>query len=48
MCPELFMPVCGEVASDDFSKGLPEIHNFSNMCDLYIAKATFIKFGRCD
>ncbi len=47
MCPEVFMPVCGEVV-DGNNKALPEIVSFSNMCDLYIAKASFVNFGQCD
>ncbi len=47
-CPEVYMPVCGELKSEAGSKALPELAVFSNMCELYISKATFIKMGSCN
>ncbi|EQC52107.1 Kazal-type serine protease inhibitor [Bacteriovorax sp. DB6_IX] len=46
-CPENFQPVCGEIASDSFGKALPKHVTFSNMCELYRAKAAFIQNGGC-
>jgi hypothetical protein len=47
-CPENFMPVCGEVLGSEFGKALPEVRTFSNSCELYRAKAIFIKSGSCN
>ena len=47
MCPEMFMPVCGELTENSNSI-VPQLETFSNMCDLYVSKANFVKFGRCD
>ncbi len=46
-CPEVFLPVCGELKNEANSKALPELVEFSNMCELYISKATFIRMGSC-
>ncbi len=51
-CPENFLPVCGEVVEAECEgglcgKSLPEIRTFSNTCELYRAKAVFLKSGSC-
>lgn len=48
MCPEIFQPVCGEIFEAEFGKSLPVIRTFSNSCELYRAKAVFLKNGSCN
>lgn len=45
-CPENFQPICGEVGNE-FGKALPEIRTFSNTCEMYRARASFVSKGSC-
>ena len=45
-CPENYLPVCGEV-KESLGKSLPEMITFSNTCEMYRAKASFIYKGNC-
>jgi len=46
-CPENFQPVCGEISFEDFGKALPQVITFPNVCELYRAKAVYLKSGSC-
>ncbi|AYF44884.1 MULTISPECIES: Kazal-type serine protease inhibitor family protein [Halobacteriovorax] len=43
-CPEIFSPVCGAVSGIDGDM----LINYSNSCELYRAKAIFVKEGSCE